>query len=110
MSIDNPMPSVYKKKDCPNCKKTHRGRGLYCSTSCANTGRKVSEETKQKLREKSLEYRRTPEGIATTKTIARVTEKRHDINQKIKEGHYILEPEDYYLDIWMDDNDDGVTL
>ena len=110
MSIDNPMPSVYKKKDCPNCKKTHRGRGLYCSTSCANTGRKVTEETKQKLREKSLEYRRTPEGIATTKTIARVTEKRHDVNQKIKEGHYILEPEDYYVDVWTDETDDGFHL
>lgn len=104
------MPGVYAKKDCPNCKKTHRGRGQYCSISCANTGRKLSEETKQKLSKKSTEYRRTPEGIATTKTIARVTEKRHDINQKIKEGHYILEPEDYYLDIWSDDTDDNISL
>ena len=104
------MPGVYKKKDCPNCKKTHRGRGQYCSISCANTGRIVTPETKQKLAEKSREYRRTPEGIATTKIIARVTEKRHDINNKIKEGHYILEPEDYYLDIWTDDTDDNISL
>ena len=104
------MPGVYKKKDCPNCKKTHRGRGQYCSISCANTGRIVTPETKQKLAEKSREYRRTPEGIATTKIIARVTEKRHDVNQKLKDGHYILEPEDYYLDIWNDDTDDGFHL
>ena len=104
------MPGVYKKKDCPNCKKTHRGRGQYCSISCANTGRIVTPETKQKLSEKSREYRRTPEGIATTKIIARVTEKRHDVNQKLKDGHYILEPEDYYLDIWSDDTDDNISL
>ena len=104
------MPGVYAKKDCPNCKKTHRGRGQFCSISCSKIGTKLSDETKQKLAVKSREYRNTPEGIATTKTIARVTEKRHDINQKIKEGHYILEPEDYYLDIWSDDNDDGVSL
>ena len=104
------MPGVYKKKECPNCKKTHRGRGQYCSISCANTGRIVTPETKQKLAEKSREYRRTPEGIATTKIIARVTEKRHDVNQKLKDGHYILEPEDYYLDIWHDDTDDGINL
>ena len=104
------MPGVYKKKDCPNCKKTHRGRGQYCSISCANTGRIVTPETKQKLAEKSREYRRTPEGIATTKIIARVTEKRHDVNQKLKDGHYILEPEDYYVDVWNDDTDDGFHL
>jgi len=74
------------------------------------TGRTVSAETRLKLSKKSTEYRNTPEGIATTKTIARVTEKRHDINQKIKDGHYILEPEDYYVDVWSDDNDDGFHL
>ena len=104
------MPNVYAKKDCPNCKKTHRGRGQYCCVSCSNTGRTVSDETKQKLAVKSRAYRNTPEGIATTKTIARVTEKRHEVNQKIKDGHYILEPEDYYLDIWSNEDDDNIKL
>jgi len=104
------MPGVYAKKDCPNCKKTHRGRGQYCCISCANTGRKLSEETKQKLSVKSREYRNTPEGIATTKTIARVTEKRHDVNQKIKEGHYILEPDDWAVEIPTFDDDDNIRL
>lgn len=105
------MPGVYKKKECPNCKKTHRGRGQFCSITCANTGRIVTPETKLKLSKKSTEYRRTPEGIATTKTIARVTEKRHDVNQKIKKGEYILEPDDYSIEIpILEDDDDGYRL
>jgi len=104
------MPGVYAKKECPRCKKIHRGRGQYCSISCSKIGHTVSAETKQKLSVKSTAYRNTPEGIATTKTIARVTEKRHDTNQKIKDGHYILQPEDYYVDVWSDENDDGFHL
>ena len=98
------MPGVYKEKDCPNCKKTHRGRGQYCSISCAMTGRKVSAETKQKLSKKSTEYRRTPEGIATTKTIARVTEKRHA-------GIQTLPEDDWIVEIPIDnEDDDGFRL
>jgi len=98
------MPGVYKEKDCPNCKKTHRGRGQYCSISCAMTGRKVSAETKQKLSKKSTEYRNTPEGIATTKIIARVTEKRHA-------GIISLPEDDWIVEIPIDnEDDDGFRL
>lgn len=33
------MPGVYRKKECPNCKKEHRRRGPYCCKSCANLDR-----------------------------------------------------------------------
>ena len=108
------MPGVYVKKICPTCKKEHRKRGQFCSQSCAsiknNTGRELAAETKQKIAQKVSEYFRTPEGIATSNMVTRQNIKRADINQKIKEGHYILEPEDYYLDIWNDDTDDNITL
>ena len=68
------------------------------------TGRKVTPETKQKLSEKSKEYRRTPEGIATTKTIARVTEKRHA-------GVITLPEDDWIVEIPIDnEDDDGFRL
>jgi hypothetical protein len=51
----------------------------------------VSAETKQKLSKKSTEYRNTPEGIATTKLIARVTEKRHAGIQTLPEDEWIVE-------------------
>ena len=98
------MPGVYKEKECPQCKKRHRGRGLFCSISCANTGQTKSPETKQKLAEKSREYRRTPEGIATTKLIARVTEKRHA-------GIQTLPEDDWIVEIPIDnEDDDGFRL
>ena len=98
------MPGVYKEKDCPNCKKTHRGRGQYCSISCSNTGRQVSAETKQKLSVKSTAYRNTPEGIATTKIIARFTEKRHA-------GIISLPEDEWFVEIpRLDDEDDGFRL
>lgn len=98
------MPGVYKEKECPQCKKRHRGRGTFCSSSCSLTGRKVSPETKQKLSEKSRAYRRTPEGIATTKIIARVTEKRHA-------GIISLPEDDWIVEVPVDnEDDDGFRL
>lgn len=98
------MPGVYKEKQCPQCKKLHRGRGNFCSISCANTGQIKSPETKQKLAEKSREYRRTPEGIATTKVIARVTEKRHA-------GVTVLPDDDWIVEVPIDnEDDDGFRL
>lgn len=98
------MPGVYKEKECPQCKKRHRGRGNFCSISCANTGQIKSPETKQKLAEKSREYRRTPEGIATTKLIARVTEKRHA-------GVTVLPEDEWIVEVPVDnEDDDGFRL
>ena len=98
------MPGVYREKECPQCKKLHRGRGNFCSTSCGNTGRKVSAETKLKLSKKSTEYRNTPEGIATTKIIARVTEKRHA-------GVTVLPDDDWIVEVPVDnEDDDGFRL
>lgn len=98
------MPGVYKEKECPQCKKRHRGRGNFCSISCANTGQVKSPETKQKIAEKSREYRRTPEGIATTKLIARVTEKRHA-------GVTVLPEDEWIVEVPVDnEDDDGFRL
>jgi hypothetical protein len=52
----------------------------------------------------------TPEGVATAAKTSRLNTKRAEINQKIKEGHYILEPEDYAIDIPTLDEDDGFRL
>jgi hypothetical protein len=43
------MPGVYRLKRCPVCDIEHRKRGPYCSKSHAQSDRKVSEETKQKI-------------------------------------------------------------
>ena len=109
------MPGVYKKKECPTCKKEHRKKGNFCSQSCANSlvqlGREHTEQTKQKITQKVIEYTMTPEGVATAAKTSRLNTKRAEINQKIKEGHYILEPEDYAIDIpTLDEDDDGFRL
>lgn len=109
------MPGVYKLKECPTCKKEHRKKGKFCSQSCANSliqlGREHTEETKQRITQKVIEYTMTPEGVATATKTSRLNTKRAEINQKIKEGHYILEPEDYAIDIpTLDEDDDGFRL
>jgi hypothetical protein len=43
------MPSVYKKKVCPECYSEHRKRGPYCSKVCSNKARIVTQETKQSM-------------------------------------------------------------
>ena len=56
------------------------------------------------------EYFQTPEGIATGHMVARQNTKRAEINQKIKEGHYILEPDDWAVEIPNFDDDDNIRL
>ena len=108
------MPGVYRLKVCPNCDKEHRKKGNYCSQSCAstvnNTGREQSEETREKITNTVNEYFQTPEGIATGHMVARQNTKRAEINQKIKEGHYILEPDDWAVEIPNFDDDDNIRL
>jgi len=108
------MPGVYRLKRCPNCDKEHRKKGNYCSQSCAstvnNTGREQSEETREKITNTVNEYFQTPEGIATGHMVARQNTKRAEINQKIKEGHYILEPDDWAVEIPTFDDDDNFKL
>jgi len=62
------MPGVYKLKNCPECKKEHRKRGPFCSQSCHNSHREVSEKQREqgrKLAEYSKDNRGSPESIAT---------------------------------------------
>jgi hypothetical protein len=42
--------------------------------------------------------------------VARQNIKRAEINQKIKEGHYILEPDDWAVEIPTFDDDDNIRL
>ena len=58
------MPGVYKEKECPACKTLHRKKGQYCSISCSNASRSLSEETKEKISDGMRDYYTTPEGIA----------------------------------------------
>ena len=58
------MANQYKEKECPVCYSLHRKRGLYCSQSCANSTRSVSEESKQKIKTTLKEYQNSPEGLA----------------------------------------------
>jgi hypothetical protein len=61
------MPNVYREKTCPQCEKTHRKRGPYCSLSCSSTGREGSEKQRENMRKVSEEFRNSPEGIAHQK-------------------------------------------
>ena len=51
MATKPPTPTAaagrYKEHACPKCNVLHRGRGPYCTKSCANLDR--SEEVKKKL-------------------------------------------------------------
>jgi hypothetical protein len=58
------MPSVYKKKTCPQCGIEHRQRGPNCSKACSNKGREVSDRQRDNMREVAKERTGTPEAIA----------------------------------------------
>ena len=58
------MANQYKEKECPVCYSLHRKRGVYCSISCANSTRSVSEESKSKIKKTLAVYQASPEGVA----------------------------------------------
>lgn len=105
---------VYRLKQCPVCGREHRQRGPNCGQSCANKARTHSEETKKKLSKAALEYGQTPEGLANYRLVAELNEKRGIDNAKRAAGEYILEPDDYALDVPFnlngDDFDDDVKI
>ncbi len=73
------MANQYKEKECPVCYVTHRKRGVYCSISCANSTRSVSEESKQKIKKTLREYQASPEGVANAqRQSVRASAQRND--------------------------------
>ena len=61
------MPNVYREKVCPRCEKKHRKRGPFCSASCGNSDREVTENKRENMRKVAEEYNKTPEAIAKQK-------------------------------------------
>jgi hypothetical protein len=60
------MAGVYRLKQCPQCNKDHRKRGPYCSQSCSNSHREVSDKVRENMRKVANEHNATPEGRATS--------------------------------------------
>lgn len=102
------MPNVYKKKTCPKCNIEHRQRGVYCSISCANASRHITQETKNKISTKLQEYRQTPEGIATANIVSRNNIQRGINNEKERNNEYILQEDDWMIDIPIDNEEDNI--
>ncbi len=88
------MPGIYKLKRCPTCDKEHRKKGLFCSQSCSNTNRPVSDETKSKLQKATREYQDTPEGLATARKNA---ERMALMNKGLESNQVTIE--DFAVDI-----------
>jgi S-adenosylmethionine hydrolase len=99
------MPNVYKKKDCPQCNKEHRQRGLYCSISCANASRIHTEVTKQKISKSINEYTKTPEGVANAHIASRMRVQVGINNEKVKNNEYIPVEDDWMIEIPIEDED-----
>ena len=99
------MPNVYKKKTCPQCNKEHRQRGVYCSISCGNSARIITQETKDKITKSVKEYTLTPEGVAHAHQASRMRKQVAITNQKIKNNEYIPVEDDWLIEIPVEDED-----
>lgn len=91
------MPGVYKEKICPNCNKVHRKRGPNCSQACANSVREISDKTKLIHSHNAKEWKKTPEGVASTKKFARDIARHKQNEERRSRGEYVLEDDDWYV-------------
>lgn len=97
----------YRLKTCKRCGKEHRKRGLYCSRSCGNV-RVHSEQDKLNRSIKLNEYYRTPEGIAHAQGVKRRYQKYVKNMYAAANNEYILQPDDYAIQIPDLDDDDKI--
>lgn len=100
--------SVYREKQCPYCGITHRQRGPYCSRSHASKAYRHSEESKAKIGASRKEYFLSPEGLSEADSIIARNIKRGNDNEKRAAGEYILQEDDYALDVPFNMNEDFV--
>lgn len=104
------MAGVYKEKECPNCKKLHRKRGQFCCVACSNSHREIGFKTKLIHSHNAKEWKKTPEGVASSKKFVRDIE-THKKNQERREnGEYVLQEDDWYVLPPSDYDDDGIEL
>jgi hypothetical protein len=54
----------YREKNCKYCDKPFRKQGLFCSKSCSNSNRPVSDRVRDNMREVAEEYNKTPAALA----------------------------------------------
>jgi len=94
-------------KECPRCGAEHRKRGPYCGYSCANV-RQHSAEDKLIRSIKLHEYHATPEGAATRKKQSDLLKKIAVDNKARANGEYILQPDDYAVQIPDFDDEDKI--
>jgi len=97
----------YRLKNCKRCGKEHRKQGPYCSLSCGNV-RVHSEQDKLIRSIKLKEYHDTPEGIATRRKLSNHHKKRAETNHARANGEYILQPDDYAVQIPDFEDDDKI--
>lgn len=100
------MPGVYKQKVCPECNEVHRKRGPFCSQACSNAHRPISDKTRLKHSYNATEWKKTPEGIASTKKFARDVEKHQQNLIRRENGEYVLQDDDWYVVPEYADKDD----
>lgn len=99
------MPNVYKKKICPTCGTEHRKRGPHCSASCGNQ-KPHTEESKQKIAAAVQDYNLSPAGLSAAALQSQRMKNLPIIREKMERGEYILQPEDYALDVPFNMNDE----
>lgn len=97
----------YRLKNCKKCGKEHRKQGPYCSRSCGN-GRVHDEQAKLIRSIKLTEYHQTPEGRATVEKVKRNREKYIKNMYAAANNEYILQPDDYAVQIPDLDADDKI--
>ncbi len=93
------------QKKCPRCGVSHCRKGTYCSLSCANV-REQPAELREAKSKKLKAYHASPEGRATA-SISRDFMLQINREKWAKPGEYLLQDEDWMLDITFDDSEDS---
>jgi hypothetical protein len=67
-------------KNCKKCGNPHEKNGMYCSRSCSQKGRKITQEHRDKIRNSLLKSEKAREGIEKVKKENKLKYKEFDVN------------------------------
>lgn len=101
---------TYRQKSCQYCGTTHKKRGPYCSKTCSNKARTLSDTTKAKISHSQSAQLTTPEGRDRNwhRTEAFVLEKKRE--RAINPDDMVTDPEELYLPPIKTDQPDGTFV
>ena len=101
---------TYRAKTCPYCGTEHKKRGPFCSKSCSNRNRTLTDTTKAKISHSQSAKHATPERKDSNWHVMTRGQLEKKARESMLPEEQMTNPEDIYLPPMTSDQPDGTFV